>query len=212
MRVSAEIILSFHSVSRQSGEQTALLDRSLCFEVMGRTQWPGRTQQLECHITSRSNSRTFKGEDFSRSRLVVKKQGLVKLYDQDQQQQVGKTPWNVLNKRRHVPHFHISTNRPSEHTNKTLPLRISDGLHSRCRVVLGGIPCVYSKTLLILDRQQVQILGAEEGASRQHCELQISPVLQTVAAIGLPSCPTVNCHVNTLLSSTDAAQSCYLIL
>lgn len=78
MRVSTEIILSVHSVSRQSGEQTTSLDGSL---FRGNRENPvTRPEQntvaprlgLECHITSRSNSRMFKGKDFSRSLLVLK--------------------------------------------------------------------------------------------------------------------------------------------
>lgn len=49
--------------------------------------------------------------------------------------------------------------------------------------------CTQVKTLLILDQQQVQILSAEVGALRQHCQLQICLLLHTVATIAfLPNC------------------------
>lgn len=91
--------------------------------------------------------------------------------------------------------------------------RFAASLHfSHYSFVLGVTLYVLRMKTLILDQQQLQILSAEVGALRQHCQLQISLVLHTVATISLLSCPTVNCHVNTLLSSTDALQSCYLIL
>lgn len=56
--------------------------------------------------------------------------------------------------------------------------------------------CTQVKTIL---DQQVQILIAEVGALRQHCQLQISLLLHTVATMALLSCSTVNCNVNTSL-------------